>query len=1087
MYYKFLRRNATTTLSVIIRHFEMLDGKFFYLLAIFSMILLIPMINAEASSNPNLFVSAENSQFNNYFSGSMVIEVVVNDPNLRDTNEGEGEPDVTINGKILRMVQATDGQWYAYFANVAKAKTADSTVGLAGKGLDFGVFCSRDTLSSVFGISLSETDGFAVPQSAGLAGFTDGNSSFSPCTGSPTSSSNLNNVVRKAKSINTNSNIPTGQIGLNSNAWPLIQLYSFNGVTIQYNPGGPSQQVSLEYDEIPNISLNLDRDLYPNNAEVFLTVNDFQLNQDPTDEDSWTFDIGSSPSTFYQAYDNTGSSSANGGAGLVNLVPNLSTLGFEDNGKLSVNLGTVIELKSNEEQPNTNVSDGSQTFSEILTLVEVGPNSGIFDNADFNDQSTLGILDNAPRGQTGSIEYNKKSISVLTGFSTATFSLSNPTLTIGDGYQSLKPGTKFSVVLVDPDQNFNSGSRDDLDAFRDSSLLPTLKIGNPITLENAFDVDFFTLSADDLLIDGDRANSSVSDPNSARLIIDTSIVTNGDFEKISLNLGISASELQSLFIDTSLSNSDGTNWLNYDLRSFANDLGISDFSDTSMILSFGSLGDLPVTIIASGDLSSPKGFVQLDDADIKSISDKSGTVYLVINFESTGTGTVSSEVNSQPIIFDFFSFGIVNSNDVNNALYRFELEETSDNSAIFNGTVEYSVANQLNILDPLFIQTIQSIDDQIKFIVTDRLVDDEGISISYSDIDEAGVFTTTSTKSDINTTSGILSTNPQSYRFGTPVTITLHDPDLNLKNDLVDIYFVINDPNSENVDTVGKDGIILLEVLFKDIRYKRCTVNGVEHGGLGATGFSLVETGPSTGIFEGVIRIPTTICNKSGTELISSAGGSLDVKYYDSRDAFGNSNTFSLLKSKSTSSFYSSPQLSAYEIVKPLSGKFEEIVLSGSIKNQKRGIPLNVTITYPDGQSQNFGVNVSTSGSYKSVISINKNSLSGLYKIELSYNTSHMGITSFVVSNPEIPDWIKNNAKQWSSTLISDSEFIGGIEYLIEEGIIAISPTESSSIYEQEIPDWIKNNAKWWADDLISDEDFVKSIQYLIKNSIIRI
>jgi len=598
-------------LFVIRQNFEMLDKKCFYFLAIFSMIFLFPLMNAEASSNSNLFVSAENSQFNNHFSGSMVIEVVVNDLSLKNTDQGKGEPDVTLNGKSLRMVQATDGNWYAYFANVDKAKAADSTVGLAGEGLDFGVFCNRDTASSIFGISLSETDGFAVPQSVGLTGFTDGNSSFSPCTGSPTGSSNLNNVVRKAKSINTNPNIPTGQIGLNSNAWPLIQLYSFAGVTIQYNPGGPSQQVSLEYDEIQNISLNLDRDLYPNNAEIFLTVNDFQLNQDPTDEDSWTFDIGSSPSTFYQAYDNGGSNSANGGAGLVDLIPHLSTMGFEDNGKLSVNLGSVIELKSNQEQPNTSVSDGSQTFSEILTLVEVGPNSGIFDNADQNDQSTLGILDNAPRGQTGSIEYNKKSISVLTGFSTATFSLSNPTLTIGDGYQSLKPGTKFPVVLVDPDQNFNSGSQDDLDAFRASSFLPTLKIGNPITLENAFDVDFFTLSADDLLIDGDRANSSVSDPNSARLNIDTSTVTDDDFEKISLNLGISASDLQSLFIDTSLSNSDGTNWLNYDLRSFANDLEISDFTDTSMILSFGSLGASPVTIIDSGDLSSPQGFVQL--------------------------------------------------------------------------------------------------------------------------------------------------------------------------------------------------------------------------------------------------------------------------------------------------------------------------------------------------------------------------------------------------------------------------------------------------------------------------------------------
>ena len=161
------------------------------------------------------------------------------------------------------MVQASDGNWYAYFANVEKAKIADSTVGLAGQGLDFGVFCSRDTSSSVFGISISETDGIAVPQSAGLGSFTNGDSSFSSCTGSPTGSTNLNNVVRNAKSINTNSNVPSGQIGLDSNAWPLIQLYSFDDVIIQYNPGGPSQQVSLEYDEIQNISFSIDRDLYP--------------------------------------------------------------------------------------------------------------------------------------------------------------------------------------------------------------------------------------------------------------------------------------------------------------------------------------------------------------------------------------------------------------------------------------------------------------------------------------------------------------------------------------------------------------------------------------------------------------------------------------------------------------------------------------------------------------------------------------------------------------------------------------------------------------------------------------------------------
>ncbi len=1119
----------------------MLDGKYLYLLLAILPVFVMPIPDAVASSNPNLFVSAENSQFENHFSGSMVVEVVVYEPNMRDLDRGRGEPDVTLNGKSLRMVQATDGHWYAYFANVKKAKIADSTVGLAGEGLDFGVFCSRDTPLSVLGIAISETDGVAVPQSGGLAGFTNGDSSFALCTGSPSGSENLNNIVRKAKSINTNSNVPAGQIGLDSDAWPLIQLYSFGDVTIRYNPAGSSQQVSLEYDDIPNISTSLDRDVFPNNSEVFLTINDFQLNQDPTDEDSWTFDIDSNPSTFYQAYDRSGSSSANGGPGLVNLVPSLSRLGFDDNGKLFVNLSAVLELQSNDEQPATSITDGTDTFAEILTLVEDGPNSGIFDSGDNANQSTLGILANAPRGQGGIITYNKQSISVLTGTSTATISVPNPSLRIGDGVQSLKSGTEFPVVLVDPDQNLNSDLRDDLDVFRDSAIIPTLRIGSPVTLEQSSDVELFLLSTGSLDADGDSASSFVPDTNSARLIIDTSTVDLATFEKISINLGITASELYSLFIDTSLSNHDGTNWLNYDLRSFANDLGISDFTDTTMELYFGTARTTPVKIVDSGDFSSSSGMVRLADSGISSISDKSGTVYLVINFDSsnddTRVGSIPSKTGLQPVMLDFFSFGVVDSDDVNNAIYRFELEETSRDSATFDGTLEYSIASHLDILDPLFIQAIRPISDKVKFIVTGRSVDDEGISISYSDLDVGGDFKTASTKSDIDTASGVISTNSKSYRFGQSVKITLNDPDLNLKNDIVDIYFVINDPGSANVDTVGKDRDILLEVLLKDIRYKRCTVNGVERGGLGSTGFTLAETGPSTGIFEGTFKMPSTICNKSGTKLISSAGGSLDVKYYDSHDASGNSNVFSMLKSRQVSSFHSPPQLSAYEIKRPLLGE-EEIVLSGSIGNHKRGVPLAVTVTYPDGKSQSYGSPLASSGSYKSVISVNESSLPGVYNIELSYDDSPVGTVSFVVSTTEIPiliknstkllpsdmisdsepideaehlaeeddlittlplppsendsseqripDWIKNNAERWPSDMISDSEFIDGIKYLAEAGIITpLLPPPENDLSEQHIPDWIKNIAKWWADDLISDEDFVKSVQYLVKKGII--
>ena len=87
----------------------------------------VPGMEPAFAANANLFVSAENSQFDNYMSGPQVIEVVVIDSDINDTDEAKGEPDVTVNGKILRMAQAVDGNWYGYFADRDMAQIADST------------------------------------------------------------------------------------------------------------------------------------------------------------------------------------------------------------------------------------------------------------------------------------------------------------------------------------------------------------------------------------------------------------------------------------------------------------------------------------------------------------------------------------------------------------------------------------------------------------------------------------------------------------------------------------------------------------------------------------------------------------------------------------------------------------------------------------------------------------------------------------------------------------------------------------------------------------------------------------------------
>jgi len=114
----------------------------------------------------------------------------------------------------------------------------------------------------------------------------------------------------------------------------------------------------------------------------------------------------------------------------------------------------------------------------------------------------------------------------------------------------------------------------------------------------------------------------------------------------------------------------------------------------------------------------------------------------------------------------------------------------------------------------------------------------------------------------------------------------------------------------------------------------------------------------------------------------------------------------------------------------------------------------------------------------------------GVYHLDVEYSGAKAS-TSFKILGTDmivIPSWVKNLGKWWSQELVTDKDFVRGIEYLIKEKIIIMSESErqgSSSITK--IPTWIKTNVGWWADNRISDSDFALGIQYLIKNGIITI
>jgi len=103
-------------------------------------------------------------------------------------------------------------------------------------------------------------------------------------------------------------------------------------------------------------------------------------------------------------------------------------------------------------------------------------------------------------------------------------------------------------------------------------------------------------------------------------------------------------------------------------------------------------------------------------------------------------------------------------------------------------------------------------------------------------------------------------------------------------------------------------------------------------------------------------------------------------------------------------------------------------------------------------------------------------------------NTGKNSGNPFQASEISVPEWVRNNALWWSDGLIEDKDFLSGIEYLINQGVIKMPASKSSSEDTLPfLPNWIKDTAGWWGAGRVTDQDFVNAIQYLIEHGIIRV
>ncbi len=961
----------------------------------------IPGVTPEAfavakQSNPHLFVSGEGHNSLNEIGPGNVIEIVVIDPLISDTDQGKGEPNVSLNGKKVRMAQATDGAWYAYVADRVSMQNMDAVLGntngtaqALGLGLNVGQFC-LNSASTPLGIDLSATTGYAVPRyfAAGAGGATsngtDGTTALVACqaaakpltaisgSANPNPGDKIMNVIRENETLNSGVTATgPGQIKFrDTNFWPFIQLFDVaenSNMNIVYNRAGGSEQVSLLLDDAVESKPVLDRTKYPLGADVIVTITDQGLNVDPTDEDTWVFGTSSSNKTiFYGVYDEDGAARAVNTVALKDASgiksPTMGDPHFDELVAIKRSpQGTVqIDLQANEDYPITVITaTGATKGSAVIgtggqitaasfpvNFVETGGNSATFVNYGSGDsKANLIIASTAKRGQTFEIEYDSPGfVSGLVGHFFATIDMDGAS--VGDEWNS---GERIKVSLTDNDSNLNALTDEDLDVNNAAvKLIPTIKIGSPITLPT-------TTTASSTLVSitngtngqgsgGNAVTSTTVESFSQRARTTVQSCANspgvgnqakcsGFVDGTSFNYTFTGKTMNDLskFLNNGTTNSI-YHYLNYDIRSITGALNATAVPFNILIANATTDSSSATTAVnvTKGKITASSGLIRLNVGGGggfggAAVGDSSigGTGTLRVDFQffpsgaSSGAGNggtggqkIMTLTNSSALmaVVDFFKFGtdndgITSSDRYNNAIYRAELEETDDNTGVFVGTVEYIMLNQLNTNQSSTYESIRTINDDLQIVVNEDFTDEDSVRINYLDLGADGVSTQIADQQEAPSHSGVVSFDSNTYKIADTVTVTLEDQDLNTDTDTIEIYTVVSTITDAAFQAVGTGGYgtnsqgdafgRLLDITFDDARW---TTNPTNDGtatcaptgdtGLVATGFTLVETTASSGVFTGDFQVPADYCN-SDTTTRSTTGVDMEVNYVDYRDASG--------------------------------------------------------------------------------------------------------------------------------------------------------------------------------------------------------
>ena len=750
----------------------------------------VPSAHAQVDE---MSVSAVSDMFGNSFVGAQVVEVSVNAPQFRADNAFEDayEPVVTVDDNPLIMRQAGNGIWYGYFVDANMAAAAHEN------GLDFG----------------TASDDMSFNNNADALYVNDG-----------------------TRNVLANPDL----------AWMdvVIQAFAFSDasdIDVELENGSGSEAVSLTFDTVEDYaSLMLDRNVYPLEAHVHMTITDTWLNIDPTAEDEWVFNTENDVA-YYRPSEN--SVLANYGDGIITLdevtaslipVPK-DDLMCDDNCSFTINVAQQGDRVISQQDNDDSHDDVASILGDMsLTFTETNDNTGVFTNTDdFDASNVITTGDDGLRGKTAVIDYNDNDTDIVIGFDFATVDMQPA----DDTWNS---GEELSVIITDQDANKNNASDEDLVVSDPNiDIVPALTTGSPVVI------------TEDSEINGMSVGDMTYDSFSARVIVDGSVI-DGDTLTVTFEDDLDLSTESTVF-----------NYINYDLRS----LGGAD--------SATACG----AVLPAGDLV----YERISAA--------------AVNGCDTVTFTLADSVTDgmYPVVVDFMSFGytddgVQGSERVADQIIRIEAEETDDGTGVFEGSLEYIMVNQLNIQDPATFDDVDPITDAPIFIVIEDLTDEDAPRVSYLDVGSDGVATQVSDQEEAPSHSGAVTFNANRYKVADTVIITLDDADLNVDSGIIEVY-TINDEGF-----IGAGDTTILDVTFDDRPWSSQNIHEnclatLEHItsdiGLDKTKFTLVESSKDSGVFTGSFQIPSDWCRPGDERPETTTGLDIEVNYQDFRDASG--------------------------------------------------------------------------------------------------------------------------------------------------------------------------------------------------------